>query len=145
MIRFLFSRRSVPFIIFSLLYVVLYLNFYAYAEESLICADDIGLFGGVWYADDDWNDTYFGVNSNNVGDSGLPFYEADSGLNEVFLGTSGLLYLSKNWVLAGGVRYSRLTGDAEDSPVVDGEDGRGDANQWIAGLGIAYIFCYIPD
>jgi len=101
---------------------------------------DIGLFGGVWYADEDWNDTYFGVNEHNVGDSGLPFFKADSGLNEVFLGTSGLLYLSKNWVLAGGVRYSRITGDAEDSPVVDGEDGRGDANQWIAGLGIAYIF-----
>ena len=102
-------------------------------------AADIFLVGGLWYVDDDWNDTYFGVNDDNVGTSGLPFYEADSGLNEYFLGVGGLIYLSKNWALAGGVRYSRLTGDAEDSPVVDGEDGRGDPNQWVAGLGVAYL------
>jgi len=41
MIRSLFSRRSTLFIIISLVCGVLYFNFYAYAEESLICADDI--------------------------------------------------------------------------------------------------------
>ena len=41
MIRFLFSRRSTLFIIVSLLYFVLCFNFHAYAQEPLICADDI--------------------------------------------------------------------------------------------------------
>jgi Cysteine rich repeat len=41
MISFLFSRRSTLFIIFSVLCVILYTNSHAYAEESLICADDI--------------------------------------------------------------------------------------------------------
>jgi len=99
-------------------------------------AVDIFLVGGLWFVDSDWNDTYFGVNADNVGTSGLPFYDADSGLNEYFLGAGGLVYLSKNWALSGGVRYSRLSGDAEDSPIVDD---RGDANQWIAGLGVAYL------
>jgi outer membrane protein len=99
-------------------------------------AADIFLTGGLWIVDSDWNDTYFGVNADNVGTSGLPFFEADSGLNEYFVGVGGLVYLSKNWAMAGGVRYSRLSGDAEDSPIVDD---RGDANQWIAGLGLAYL------
>jgi outer membrane scaffolding protein for murein synthesis (MipA/OmpV family) len=57
-------------------------------------------------------------------------------VNEYYLGAGGLLYLSKNWALAGGVRYSRLSGDPADSPIVDIH---GDANQWIGGLGVAYI------
>ena len=41
MIRFFLSRRSTLFIIVSLFCVVLYSNSHAYAQESLICADDI--------------------------------------------------------------------------------------------------------
>ena len=39
--RCLFSRRTTLFIIVSLLYVVLCFNSHTYAQESLICADDI--------------------------------------------------------------------------------------------------------
>jgi outer membrane protein len=46
---------------------------------------DIGLVAGLWYADDDWNDTYFGVNEDNVGDSHLPFYTADGGVENTIL------------------------------------------------------------
>jgi hypothetical protein len=41
MIRFLLSRRTTLFIIVSLLHIVLYSDFHAYAQESLICADEI--------------------------------------------------------------------------------------------------------
>ena len=44
MISFLLSRRSMLFIIVSLLHVVLCSNFHAYAQESLVCADDIAKF-----------------------------------------------------------------------------------------------------
>jgi len=101
---------------------------------------DIGLVAGLWYADDDWNDTYFGVNEDNVGDSHLPFYTADGGVEEYYFGAVGIFYLSKNWAVTGGVRYSRISGDAEDSPLVDGENAQGSANQLIGGLGVAYLW-----
>ena len=45
------------------------------------------------------------------------------------------MHLSQHWHLAAGVRYERIVGDAEDSPVVAIA---GSANQWIAGLGVAF-------
>ena len=50
---------------------------------------------------------------------------------------SMIFSLSPNWHLAGGLIYSRLVGDAADSPVTDD---RGSANQFFAGLGIAYAW-----
>ncbi len=44
MISFLFFRRSALFIIVSLFHVILYSSLDAYAQESLICADDIAKF-----------------------------------------------------------------------------------------------------
>jgi len=44
---------------------------------------------------------------------------------------------SENWHLSGGVVYTRLLGDAADSPVVDD---RGSKDQIFAGLGIAYAW-----
>ncbi len=41
MIRFLLSRRRLPFIIGTLVYALMCFNFPAYGEESLICADEI--------------------------------------------------------------------------------------------------------
>jgi len=41
MSRYLFSRKGILFIIVSLLQVVLYSSYNAYAQEQLICADDI--------------------------------------------------------------------------------------------------------
>jgi outer membrane scaffolding protein for murein synthesis (MipA/OmpV family) len=40
-----------------------------------------------------------------------------------------------NWHIAAGVKYFYLMDDAKDSPVTDDE---GNANQWIAGVGVAY-------
>ena len=39
--RSLLSRRKMIFIIISLFHIVLYPNYHAYAQEPLICADDI--------------------------------------------------------------------------------------------------------
>ena len=44
---------------------------------------------------------------------------------------------SENWHLGGGVIYSRLLGDAADSPVTDK---RGSRDQFFAGIGIAYAW-----
>ena len=48
-----------------------------------------------------------------------------------------IVSLSQNWHLAGGVIYSRLVGDAADSPVVKD---RGSENQFFAGAGVVYAW-----
>ena len=46
-------------------------------------------------------------------------------------------YLTRQWSVTGLVGVARLTGDAEDSPIVDD---LGDATQWRAGAFINYHF-----
>ena len=45
--------------------------------------------------------------------------------------------LTDHWRLTGAFGYSRLFGDAEDSPIVDDV---GDPNQFLVGVGAAYRF-----
>ena len=45
--------------------------------------------------------------------------------------------LTDHWRLTGAFGYSRLFGDAKDSPIVDDV---GDPNQFLVGLGAAYRF-----
>jgi outer membrane protein len=107
--------------------------------HQLSQAVDLNLGAGMWYADEDWNNYYFGVNAANVGTSGLPFYNAGSDVNQYFANVSAIVYLSKNWAMAGGVRYANIAGDAGDSPLVEGVAGRGSQDQWIAGVGLTYM------
>lgn len=108
-------------------------------------AVDINLGVGMWYADGDWNDYYFGVNAGNIGNANvgnpdpLPFHSADGGVNQVFANIGAIVYLSKNWALAGGLRYSNIPGDAGDSPLVAGANGRGSEHQWVGGIGVTYL------
>jgi outer membrane protein len=100
-------------------------------------AIDLHIGGGFIYADSDYNSTYFSVTPANVGSSGLPFFNAGSGVNEYYLTLGGTLYFSRNWLAAAGLRASKLAGDAKDSPVVSI---RGDSTQLIGGVGIAYMW-----
>jgi outer membrane protein len=99
---------------------------------------DLNLGLGMWYADEDWNDYYFGVNAGNVGTSGLPFYSADGDVNQYFANASAIVYLSKNWALAAGVRYANIAGDAGDSPLVEGVAGRGSQTSGLR-VGLTYL------
>ncbi len=91
----------------------------------------------VTYGSGDYMQTYFGVDSNNAARSGLSQFNADSGLRDVRIPLMAIYSLSPNWHLAGGLVYSRLLGDASDSPIVDD---RGSSNQLFAGLGVAYAW-----
>ena len=89
------------------------------------------------FADEDYMNTYFGVNSSDAARSGLSRYKADSGIKDVGL---GLLYetgLSRHWNLLAGFKYSRLLDEAADSPLVDDE---GSENQLLVGAVISYVF-----
>jgi outer membrane protein len=97
----------------------------------------VDLMGGVGYtyASDDYMDTYFGVNADNVGTSGISFYEADGGSKDVRLTVGAIVHFSTAWHMGAGVQYRKLMGDASDSPITDKY---GDDNQWIGGAALVY-------
>lgn len=87
------------------------------------------------YADGDYMDTYFGVNGDNSGTSGLPAFDADAGLKD--LGISLVFDYSpwEDWGIMGLLSYSALLNDAKDSPIVADE---GDDRQLVFGLLATY-------
>ncbi len=89
------------------------------------------------YADEDYMETYFGVDANNVGASGFAFYDPDGGIKDVGLDL-GLGYkITNNWGARAVGKYALLVGDADDdSPVVD----EGDESQFFGALLVTYSF-----
>jgi outer membrane scaffolding protein for murein synthesis (MipA/OmpV family) len=94
------------------------------------------------FVDDNFADYYFTVSPAQALATGLPRFRADGGLNRV--GTTAILSydldrnpLNGGWGLTGVGGYSRLIGDSADTPYTAI---RGDANQFILGLGLSYTF-----
>jgi outer membrane scaffolding protein for murein synthesis (MipA/OmpV family) len=85
---------------------------------------------------------YFSVTPAQSAASGLAQYGADGGLNRIGA-TATLNYdldrnpLNGGWALTGVGGYSRLVGDAADTPYASV---RGTANQFILGGGLAFTF-----
>ena len=98
---------------------------------------ELTLTPGVFltYADDDYMDTYFGVNPGNRGSSGLPNYSADSGLKDVGINLVAHYTPWDNWGIMGLFSYKTLLNDAKDSPIVDDE---GNDKQFMFGLMATY-------
>jgi outer membrane protein len=69
--------------------------------------------------------------------SGLPIYVPGSGVRDARAWATALLHLSPQWHLGVGALYSRLLGDAADSPIVADE---GSKNQWVYGVGALYAW-----
>jgi outer membrane scaffolding protein for murein synthesis (MipA/OmpV family) len=97
---------------------------------------------GMEFVDDRFADYYFSVSPPQRAASGLPDFTAKGGLNRI--GTVAILScdlsgnaLDGGWNLYGVGGYSRLLGDAADTPYTSL---RGSANQFIAGLGVGYTF-----
>ena len=105
--------------------------------RQVTTAIDLHIGGGFIYADSKYNNHYFGVNPGNVGASGLPFFNAGSGVNEYYLTLGGVAYLSRTWVGMAGVRLSQIAGDPKDSPLVAQV---GDKSQFIGGVGVGYMW-----
>jgi MipA family protein len=89
------------------------------------------------YADDDYMETYFGIDGADAAASGLDTFDADAGFKDVGVSLAARYGGREGWGLTGIAAYKRLLEDAEDSPVVDDE---GDANQLFAGLLVTYGF-----
>jgi outer membrane scaffolding protein for murein synthesis (MipA/OmpV family) len=93
----------------------------------------IGQIGATW-ADQDFMDAFFSVDVMQAKYSGLNQYDADSSVKDVYIGLSADVPLSQLWSLRLTGQYSRLIGDAADSPIVETE------NQLFGGLGLTYQF-----
>ncbi len=91
---------------------------------------------GTTYADDNYQQAFFGISQAQSARSaaGLPVYSPDAGIKDVFIEGGAEFDLSDSWQLTTLLRYSRLVGDAADSPVVEAED------QLSGRLGIVYRF-----
>ena len=103
-------------------------------------------FAGSWrfhggvsgtYATEDYMDEYFSINAADSARSGLSTFNADEGFKDVALDASLTYQFAGNWSATGSLKYTRLLGDAADSPVTDDV---GDENQLFGGLLINYTF-----
>ena len=97
----------------------------------------IGLKAFTTYVNNDYMEAYFSVSPWNIGNARLRFYDADEGFKDVGV-TCVLSYqINERWGATGVLGYTRLIGDAGDSPLVDD---RGDENQLLGGLMMTYKF-----
>lgn len=94
------------------------------------------------HADDDFADYYYSVTPLQRTRSGLPLYNAKGGWDSVNFGLLAGLDLDGN-LLNGGLAifaaggYTKMLNDGKDTPFTSI---RGDADQWVGGLGVAYTF-----
>ena len=97
----------------------------------------IGLKGFTTFVNNDYMEAYFSVNSDNVGSAQLRTYDADEDFKDVGVTCVINYQINKSWGATGVLGYTRLIGDAGDSPVVDD---RGDENQLLGGIMGTYRF-----
>jgi MipA family protein len=91
---------------------------------------------GTW-ASEDYMSSYFGIDANDAARSGLDQFNADDGFKDVAFGATVSYRFLERWGVSGLATYTRLIGDAADSPVVDDV---GDENQLFGGFLVNYRF-----
>lgn len=96
---------------------------------------DFGIQGSFSYGSSGYMNTYFGIDATDSARSGLAQFSAGAGLRDATITPVLIFHFSRKWHLGGFVRYQRILSDAADSPIV-GQ--RGNANQFLVGLGTAY-------
>jgi MipA family protein len=89
------------------------------------------------WASEDYMSNRFGISSGDAARSGLETHDADEGFKNATASASLTYRLTEGLSLTGLAAYSRLLGDAEDSPIVDD---RGSANQLLGGVLLNYTF-----
>ena len=102
----------------------------------------ISLSMGAQYVDGDFADYYYSVSPEQSAASGLPEFDADSGWHKAGATLAMGFDLSGDFrdggvVMGGALGYRRMLGDAADTPFTSL---RGDADQFTAIFGLAYVF-----
>ena len=94
-------------------------------------------YAGVTYASSEYMEEFFSISNKQSAASGKRTYGADAGIKNLTLSLSAGHEITDNWVIGAIVRYDRLVGDAEDSPIVD--EG-GSRDQFTGGVSLVYQF-----
>jgi len=89
------------------------------------------------WADDTYMGNVFGISAAQSARSGMRTHNAGAGIKDVGLAFSLSYGLTESWSVSGRVAYSRLLGDAADSPIAAD---RGAKNQVGTFLTVAYGF-----
>lgn len=105
----------------------------------MLKTDKVAVTGSIssTWVDNNYMDNFFSVNQAQSLASGLPVYNAGSGIKDAGVGIVANYELSPRWAFMGNVNYTRLLGDAADSPIVSL---RGSANQVTAAVFVIYSF-----
>lgn len=95
---------------------------------------------GLGFAGSSFQRAYFGVAAEDA--ALFPSVDAvrfrpRAGVTDVRLLVGAMAHLSFNWHVVTGARYQRLVDDVAKSPIVSQ---RGDANQWLFGAGLMYLW-----
>ncbi|WP_165771950.1 MipA/OmpV family protein [Niveispirillum lacus] len=94
------------------------------------------------WASNDYMDSFFSttidrLDQTKIAPGSRTGYDADAGFKNVGLTAIMIHPLDKNWSITGLAGYSRLLGDAADSPFVKDNGSR---DQFMGGLGLSYTF-----
>ncbi|WP_322033871.1 MipA/OmpV family protein [Paraburkholderia sp. J76] len=89
---------------------------------------------GLTWASSKYNETYFGVTSEQSARSGLPTYSAGSGLNQLRFSVNGAYRITPRVNVGASVSFAWLRGDATDSPITE------KTSQITYGLFFNYLF-----
>lgn len=71
------------------------------------------------WIDDEYAESFFGVNALQSQRSGLARYEAQNGVGDARLFVGAVYVLSPRWILSANAAAAQLQGDAKDSPIVE--------------------------
>ncbi|MEM6456799.1 MAG: MipA/OmpV family protein [Acidobacteriota bacterium] len=97
----------------------------------------VGLGPTATYASGDYMRSYFSVDAAGSAASGLPVFDADAGLKDAGFQAFTILSFSEQWGVLTRVAYTKLLGDAADSPIVEIA---GDDDHFFVGMGAFYRF-----
>ena len=89
---------------------------------------------GITWASDDYMMTFFGVTPEQSARSGLPVYEAKSGVHALRVGLGAGYRIDRAWSVGARLSASRLGGDAGPSPITR------DRNQSLAAIFASHRF-----
>jgi outer membrane protein len=93
---------------------------------------------GLTWANDRYMRTFFGVDAEQNARSGLPQFEARSGVERVRFSARAGYRLARHWGLGAFASYSKLRNDAAASPITE------DRSQYVVGAFVTYRFGDAP-
>jgi len=95
------------------------------------------LGGSTTWANNSYMDAFFDVDAGDSAKTGLHLYNADSQWRDVTCDLGAVYRWDDEWSIRLSGGYTRLLGDAKNSPVTDD---RGDQNQFFGGVMAIYTF-----